>query len=134
MLLLSKIRFYLPIGLLTSLFVFITLREISPAMFIVSTMIYFLTGLFLGWRIENHTLLAASLLLIPLTIFAAYIHFVHLVDAIKYIYIIVAVSFLIGFLISKFWNYSSMFIKVVFMLLLLTSAYCYHLVYILLLF
>ena len=130
MLLRSKVRFYLSIGLITALpLFFIVSDKISLAVFITSAAIYFLLGLFLGWRVECKVILASILMLIPLTLFAAYLHFVGTIGIIKYIYAIAFITFFIGFLLSKFWNSKYRMLKLLLILLLIVGIGCSLMIY-----
>lgn len=126
----SKIRFYLPIGLITSFLVyFMVYNKISSTDFIISAFIYFLVGSFLGWRIECRAILAAFLILVPFTLFVAYAHFIGSLVFIKYMYAIVLITFVIGFLLAKYWNSKLELLKFGLILLLLAGIYCNMMLY-----
>jgi hypothetical protein len=121
---LSKILFYLPLGFTAVLLVAFTfLSESLVPLFITATAIYFLIGLFLGWRIEYKVVFASALILIPLTILAGYMHFWIHSTHIKYVFIAAIISFIVGFLMAKFWNSESLLIKVALLLLLAMGTF-----------
>ncbi|MGQ0827545.1 MAG: hypothetical protein ACT4ON_04015 [Bacteroidota bacterium] len=126
----SKIRFYLPIGFITALLVYLmAYNKVSSVDFIISASLYFLVGLFLGWRVECKTFLATFLILLPLTLFAVYTHFMNSEAAIKYIYAIVLITFVIGFFLSKYWNAKPGLMRMGLILLLLAGIYSNMMLY-----
>ena len=105
---LNKIFFYLTIGCVAALMIDLLLTLTTLFLvFFVSSFLYFLLGLFLGWRIEKKMVIATVFMFVPISTLTIYAYFFQYSSTIYFIFFVSIFSFLIGLIITKYWRLQS---------------------------